>query len=775
MGTHNSIYIGESVARVDGVGKVTGEAKFAEDYNDESLNLYVYCSSLPHATIQKIETAKSLEVPGVYTIIQAHDIPGDGLLGPITKDRPLLATEKIRYYGEPIALVVAENRQAAEDAFSKIEVKAKPLPTLLNPSQALATDATRIHKKGNLLKEFLLEKGSIQEAEKRAQISIKNTYKTAMNEHAYLEPDAGVGEYDSSGVLVVKVATQIPHEVRKDIAQVLDLPLNRVRVIQAVTGGGFGGKLDSMVPIFIALAVYKTKKRIKMVLSREEVTLTSTKRHPFLIEYHSYASKDGLLLGVDATIYADTGAYSSYGEATLKRAIIHATGPYRVENIRVKGFLVYTNKQPAGAMRGFGTPQITFASESQIDMISKEAGLSPREMRTKNCLREMDETGTGQVLEQSVGIYETLEEAQAFSLKIKSEEEKEKEKREKEKKGKEKEEKEKQEETTICEGIGWSCMWYGIGKTGIVNPSTVFVEILHDGSAILLTGAADIGQGSSTVFAQIVAQELGIEYDKVQVVSGDTQTTPDSGVTSASRQTYVTGKAVQLACQQAKELIMREIEEYLETPIHAIEREGEEYSTQHKRITWTEAVRRCQKRGLLTSSKGYFNPEMTKLDDKCQGIPYPTYSFGTQVAFVEVDRETGLVKVKRIIAVHDVGRAIHPLNIEGQIEGGSIMGLGQGLLEEVLFEEGRLKNPEFKEYLIPTSLDAPDVLTGIVEKHEETGPFYAKGVGESPSVPTAAAIANAVYDAIGVRITSYPITPERLLKGLDEVESSSRE
>jgi CO/xanthine dehydrogenase Mo-binding subunit len=401
-------------------------------------------------------------------------------------------------------------------------------------------------------------------------------------------------------------------------------------------------------------------------------------------------------------------------------------------------------------MRGFGCPQIHFAAEAQMDIFAERVNLSPLDIRLLNCLKPMDRTATGQVLKQSVGFKDTL-------LSVK--------------KRLSAQAPEKSEEENKRRGIGWGCMWYGIGKTGLPNPASVFLEILDDGTAILYTGCADIGQGSTVTLGQIAAEELGIDPEEVLVVTSDTHRTPDSGVTSASRTTYIVGKAVQIACREAKWLVLEQVAGRL-----GVE-PGELAAADHlifctkdpkKSIPWPLAVEECKKKGLALATHGSFNPQTTPLDSASQGNPYATYAFGTQVVFVEVDRDTLKVDVKKIIAAHDVGRAVNPMNVEGQIEGGCVMGLGQALMEEVVSKEGSIITPGFSEYVVPTSMDVPEIETIIVENEEQTGPFGAKGVAEPSSIPTAAAIANAVYDAVGVRVKSFPITPDKILRELQK-------
>jgi len=741
--------VGKPIPRDDAKAKAQGELKYADDFSC-ALNLYAFRSKVSHAKIKSLNISKALKVPGVYSIITARDIPGQNLVESIKKDRTILADKIIRYKGEPIALIVAQNRNIAELASEKIYLELEILREVFNPIEAMKSSSIKVHEEGNVLTQITLEKGNIEKAFEEADVVIENQYRTSMCEHAYLEPHVGFGEYDD-GILTIKVSTQNPHLDRDEIALLLNLPLDRVRVIQAPTGGAFGGKRISEVSSFLALAIYKTKQRIKMLFSREEEFCFTTKRHPFIISLSIAADKKGKLLGLKGKIIADTGAYALSGPAILKRAITHAAGPYNVPNIKVEGILCYTNNIPTNSMRGFGLPQVNFAMESQMDILAKKLDISPIKLRLLNCFVSGDKTASGQVLKESVGIKDTI---LAIDQRIK---------------------KEKERIYQIDSvgnkriGIGCACMWMGIGKTGIPNPSTVWLELLDNGKANLYTGCADIGQGSTTILRQIAAEELDLPLEDISIITADSQLTPDSGLTSASRQTYITGKATQNACKRAKEILFKEVAEFFKTRIDNLKLKEKiiyDKNNPSNCFPLKDAIIQYRKKGVLQLIEGYFNPKTTKLDEKLQGSPYGTYASGTQLAVVEADIETGQVKVLKIIAAHDVGKAINPLNVEGQIEGGCVMGMGQALLEEFVIKKGKVITSDLAEYLIPTALDAPEIETVIIEKEEETGPFGAKGMAECTNVPTMAAISNAISDAIGTRMKNLPITAENVLKEL---------
>ena len=739
--------IGESVLKKDALHKVTGQSKFAADLKlPGMLQAKVLRSAFAHAAIKNIDTAAAQAMPGVAAVLTWQDVPGANAFGIIVKDEPVLARDRVRCFGDAVAIVAAETEEIAQAALEKIIVDYEELLPVFSPEAAMAEDAPQLHEKGNILVAEKIRKGDAEAVLAQCPLVISQTYTTQMVEHCYIEPEAGIAYLDED-ILVIKAATQNPHYDRRDVAANMGLPQNRVRIVQTTTGGGFGGKLDISVQIYLAMLVMKTRRPVRMVYDREESFVASSKRHPFTIAYTTGASADGIIQAVKIAMICDTGAYASYGPATIKRAMVHATGPYEVAHVSVDAHCVYTNNPRAGAFRGFGVPQAAFAHESQMDALAEAAGISPIEVRMRNALRVGSVTATGQVLKESVGLLETLEKVKAKmtpaadkSLGPKK------------------------------RGRGTASMWYGIGNTAMPNPSGAFVDLLDDGSVLVLTGCADIGQGSDTILAQIAAEEIGCQYADVQVSSGDTGISPDAGASSASRQTYISGNAVRLAAKSAKQELLKKAAELLSSS--AVEsvllRGGQVFHLgQLTPYTVKELIKLCRAEGKLTLGSGYFNPDTTKLDPATgSGVPYATYAFATQTAAVEVDTETGKVEVLQIIAAHDVGTAINPQNIVGQVDGGCAMGVGYALTEEVQLQKGAIKNPRLSEYLIPTTLDMPSVDVTIVECQECTGPFGAKGVGEPALIPTAAAIANAIYDAIGIRFYSLPITPEKIVEAL---------
>jgi len=733
--------IGVSIPKVDALEKVLGRARYGADVSSAgALSLKVVRSTRPHAKIVSLETGEALKVAGVERIFTARDIPGENLVGIINKDQPVLASERVRYAGEAVALVAAATLEAAEEGARRVGVEYEDLPAITRPEEALQAGAPLIHEKGNLLFEMNILKGDVQAGFQDAEVVVEKTYTTTWVEHAYLEPDAGLAYLDEEDRITVICPTQNVHYDQKDVASVLGLPAGKVRIIQSATGGGFGGRLDITVQGLLALAVFHLKKPVRIVYSREEVFQATSKRHPLKIKYRSGAGKDGTLKAVEVDILGDTGAYASYGVAVGMRSAIHATGPYQVPNVKVRNRMVYTNNPWSGAMRGFGVPQMAFAHESQMDLLARALKMDPVEIRLRNALRAGSETPTGQTLTASVGIGETLrrvkewKDIQVFS-------------------------RVDPRRPYIRRGIGVGSMWYGIGNTGVTNPSTAQVEIDPHGQVRLFTGAAEIGQGSDTVLLQIASEALGIPLSEIHLIRADTARTTDAGASSASRQTYISGNAILDAVRHLEEKALREAGWLLgveEKDLFLEDGMVKSRTSAAISLPIREVARRCQR---TLRGEGAFDPQTTELDPQTgQGVPYATYAFATHLAEVEVDTETGKVKVCRVVAGHDVGSAIHPQNIIGQITGGVTMGVGFALMEEYIPGE----TESFVNYLIPTLKDIPEVIPILVEDREPTGPYGAKGVGEPALIPTAPAILNAIADAIGERVYHLPANLERV-------------
>lgn len=738
--------VGQSEQRIGALEKLLGSARFAADVDmKDAVTLLVLRSDRPHARIVNLDTSEAIRGPGCVAVFTASDIPGRNGLGIIKKDQRLLADGKVRCIGDAVALVAAETLTAAEEALGAIRVVYEDLPAIFDPEEALRPGAAKIHEEGNLLGRRVTKRGNPEAAFKEADVIVDRIYTTPHIEHTYLEPDAGLAYTDPNGVLNIYASTQNPHYDQKDVADLLGLEENRVRIIQAATGGGFGSKLDLNVQGFVGLAAYLLRRPARLVYTREEAYLCTAKRHPLRIHYKSGATRDGRLIAADVRIIGDTGAYASYGPAVLARTPIHATGPYDVPNVYIESVFAYTNNPMAGAMRGFGVPQVAFAHESQMDLLAQELGITPLEIRRRNCFRTGSITATGQELQASVGIRATLEAVKPHYEKAIQE-------------------KANNSLDYVRRGIGIASMVYGIGNTGMQNPATAEIDLDRQGRISLFTGAAEIGQGSSTVLAQIAAEELGLRPEDIRLVVADTAYTTSAGATSASRQTYISGNAVLEAACKLKDLLLTEAVMMLKSDRAELALEaGAIHVKSHpeKIVSFKEIADRANRLGLPLKWQGYFNPSTTTLDPETgQGIPYSTYAFATHLAEVEVDILTGEVRVVRVVAAHDVGKAINPSNVRGQIYSGVAMGIGFALMEE--FTPGRTES--MKDYHIPCIADMPEIIAIIVEDPEPTGPFGAKGVGEPALIPTAPAILNAIADALGTRIYDLPANLERVLK-----------
>ena len=739
--------VGKSVQRKDTLEKVKGAPVFCADLElDQPLCLRALRSRCPHALLKNIDVSKAVNIPGIVAVFTAADIPGTNLTGIINKDQPLLAVDKVRSLADPVALVAAKTPEAAELALSVITVTYEDLPAIFDPEEALAPGAPLIHKKGNLLYKRNIKKGNADKAFENAHVIVEKTYRTSAIEHTYLEPDAGAGYVDDDGTFVIHASTQNPHYDHKEVVSLLGVSDEQVRIIQAATGGGFGSKLDLNVQGFIGLALYHLKRPVRYVFSREEAYLASSKRHPFVIYMKTGADAKGRLVAMKVRAVCNTGAYGSYGIAVASRAAVHGTGPYEIEHVDMECSAVYTNTNFCGAMRGFGAPQMALAHESQMDLLAQAIKMDPLAIRALNGLKKGSITGTGQTITESVGFNACLDAVKPYY--------------------KEALETWKCAESSpfIKRGVGLGGMWYGIGNTGVQNPSTAKIEMDRKGRVTLFTGCADIGQGSTTILSQIAGEILGLSADDIEMVVGDTKYTTNAGATSASRQTYISGNAVKDAADKLVNVLLTEAVNRLKVQKSYLKlNDGMVYDGRNpdKKVDFVWLAQRILDRGGALSWQGYFDPETVPLDAETgEGIPYATYAFACQMACVEVDILTGEVTVNKVVAAHDVGKAIHPENVIGQICGGIAMGVGFALMEE--FVPG--KTESMKDYHIPTFKDMPEIIPIIVEDAEPSGPFGAKGVGEPALIPTAPAIINAISHALGERIYQLPASLERVLE-----------
>ncbi|MES0099481.1 molybdopterin-dependent oxidoreductase [Mesorhizobium sp. M0019] len=747
--------VGSSPIRLDGLPKVTGGEKFGGDsFPADALSVLVVRSPHYHAAFTFGDLGSWVKSrPGIAGVFTAADIPGKNCFGVIAPfaDQPALAEGVSRFRGEAVALVAGEREAILDLDLADFPVSWTELPHFLETGEAQAGGAQLVHENrpSNLLTSGFVERGDPEAALAGAAFVVSGAIDTSYVEHAYIEPEAGYAFMDGD-TLVVVACTQAPYMDRDDTAKVLGLAPEQVRIVPTATGGGFGSKLDVSLQPLIGLVAMKTGRPAALAYSRTESMISTTKRHPALMRASIGADADGRVTGMIFAGDFNTGAYASWGPTVANRVPVHASGPYATPNYRAEGRAIHTNGPIAGAFRGFGVPQATIMQETLYDELADKLGMDRLDFRLKNCLRNGSETVTGQRLESGVGIADCLEalrshwrraltDADAFNARSSSEKKR---------------------------GVGVASCWYGCGNTSLPNPSTIKVGISASGEVVLHQGAVDIGQGSNTVIAQICADALGLPLEKLRLKGADTAITPDAGKTSASRQTFVTGKAAEKAGRALRDEILRfaNVSEKA-----AIALDGTSLS-----IGEGEATRRIDLSSLKVDAEGFvfraeesYDPPTLPLDAKGQGKPYAVYGYGAQIAELEVDLRLGTVKLIKITAAHDVGKAINPLLAEGQIEGGIAQGIGMALMEE--FIPGRTEN--LHDYLIPTIGDVPLIETILIEVPDPEGPFGAKGLGEHVLIPTAPAILNAIRHATGVLVTKIPATPTRIRAAILDKEA----
>jgi aldehyde oxidoreductase len=738
--------VGKRLVRLDGNKKVEGEDIFGADETPPgTLGLRVLRSPYHRAQFAFGDLDEFVRAnPGVCAVFTARDVPGEDCYGVIARfaDQPVFAHSEARFRGEAVAAIAGDASALEALDLAHFPVKWTELSPLKTLHEALAADAPRIHahREGNLLVGGRVACGDVEKALAEADCVVEGEYDTGFIEHACIEPEAGFARRVGD-TIEIQACTQSPYLDRDDIAKIIGLSPEKVRIIPTAVGGGFGTKLDLSVQPFVALAAWKLNRPVRLVYSRTESMVSTTKRHPAHIRLRAGATRDGKLTALDFSADFNTGAYSSWGPTVAARVPVHASGPYRVPNYRAVTRAIHTNLVPAGAFRGFGVPQTAIAQEQVYDDLADRVGMDRLEFRILNALGNNTPTVTGQVLGQGVGMRACFEALRPKWLSARAQAA----------------EFNSGANRPTRRGVGVAGMWYGCGNTSLPNPSTVRIGLKRDGRIALHQGAVDIGQGSNTIVAQICADAMGVPISQIDLVSGDTAITPDCGKTSASRQTLVTGKAAFLAGVRLRSEISKlagagdgAAIQFGEDNIVVVEDE--------KQSPVSLANLPLDARGYIITSEATFDPPTSPLDENGQGIPYAVFGFGAHMAEVEVDMELGTVRVLKVIAAHDVGRAINPTLIEGQIEGGVAQGLGMALMEE--FFPGQGEN--LHDYLIPSAGDVPPVESILIEDASPIGPFGAKGIGEQAVIPTAPAILNAIHDAAGVRVRKTPATPDRL-------------
>ncbi|MYG52173.1 MAG: xanthine dehydrogenase family protein [Rhodospirillaceae bacterium] len=731
------------------------------------LHAAVHASPHAHARIRGYDTAEAQAVPGVACVLTGDDFP-DGRMGAFIKDEPAIAKGKVRYPGEPVAVVAAEDEETARRAAALIRVDYEELPVAATPEEAVAPDAPLIHEGladyfkvfpaicgGNVASETELSEGDVDNAWADCDVIVEGDFETPAQAHLSIEPVGALAEVDAEGRVTLWSANQSVFRVQANVCEALQLPMSKLRCLTPKVGAGFGNKMEPHVqPLVVQLAL-KTGRPVKLILNRTEDFETVRARHPFKIRCKTGAKKDGTLVARELSAVLDCGAYGDDSPGVLGYSLLMSRGPYRIPHCRASGKLVYTNRMRFGAFRGFGNPQVTFATESQLDEIAGRLGMDPIDLRLKNRMQPGDRWfGGGEVA--SNGLAECIEKAREASdwargrsLPAPP--------------GKRR-----------ALGVAACAHISGLLATGAI------VRLLEDGSVVLNTGAVDIGQGSDTVLTQMCASALKVPADRVAIASPDTDGSPYNWGTTASRVTYTTGRSVVAAADKVAEQIKRHASEIFECAVEDLElRDGGRVGIKgvpDKELSFFEVSGRAHWAAggpiVGTDTWVYNQPSVDPKRAIARGLPFPqigVYSFGCMITAVEIDETTGKADVVEVWSAMDVGKAINPGSVEGQIEGGFVQGMGFALTEEMVFDGPRLANPSMMDYKAPTSLDAPfDIHSIIVEAAEPGGPFGAKGIGEIGLVPVPAAIANAVAAAIGTRLRRLPLTPERVLDGMLE-------
>ncbi len=747
--------VGKSLPRENAPQLASGSAPYTDDLQPADL-LYgaVVRAGRPHARILRIDAGRAAKTKGVACLLTGEDVPCNAY-GPLLPDQPVLCTEKVRYEGDPVVALCAESWETSEEAARKVRIDYEDLPAVTDPEEALRPGSPLVHEShptGNLILDWKVRQGDAKAGFAAADLIVEERYLSRPQEHASIETHICMAEWDSAGKLTVHVSTQTPYMMRLNLSKVLELPISRIRLLLENVGGGFGGKHEILLEPFAALCAMRTGRPVKFRMTREEEFTASTVRHPITMDYKTGVTHEGRITARQIRLVLDSGPYCALGETTASKAALMGAGPYQIENLRVDSPLVYTNNGLASAVRGFGVTQTTYACECHMDSIAQRLNMDPLEFRRRNAIRSGDPAHSGDII-QSCGLAETLDSAsRAVGWESIG-----------------------RGQRSSCgsrrSGRGIAAMIYPVGFTATNNPSAAFARVNEDATLTVWTGCADVGQGAHIILRQIAAEELGIPVENVHLISGDTDAAPLDLGSVASRVTHIGGNAVRRAVERTKTLLFVQAADLLEAPETDLRLGGGEIfvqGTPERRVPLAEVALASHRAGRIVVGEGTYNPPDLHLDKATgQGKPYDCYVFATHAAEVEVDEETGEYRVLRLAAAHDVGKAVNPMNVEGQIEGGSLMGYGFGMLERIQMQDGRTQNPDLADYLIPTSLDIPERFSPIlIETDEPTGPFGAKGVAEPTLNPTTPAILNAIFDAVGARLTDLPATPEAVLRAM---------
>jgi CO/xanthine dehydrogenase Mo-binding subunit len=750
------LYVGKSVGRVDSLDKVLGRPIYTMDIVPENvLYLKVVRSKVAHALLKRVDLTEARNYPGVTAVVTAQDIPGINESAALLPDKPLFATNKVRFAGEPIAAIASYDSSIAEEAVDLVKIDYEPLQSIFSPVEALNPNAPKLHEKGNIAKHMKVRKGNVDEGFRQADLIVEGTYKTPFQDPVPLEPETGFVIPEPDGSVTCVGSMQSPFHVQTGIAKILSLRPEQVRVIQAATGGAFGPKSDEM-PVDVlgmaALVAVRTRKPAALAYTREESMIGHTKRHPFVTTLKVGVKKNGKLTAWEAKLVADTGAYASLGPLVVIRACFHATGPYVIPNVKTDSYCVYTNNTMAGSFRGFGGPQAHFAAESHMDEIAKKLSMDPVDLRVLNMLRPGALMATSQLVDEGCGLEEcvsrVVKESDWYGTR------------------------EKFSKLTGPKkrGLGIAILYHGnsLGPEGS-DFGTVHMQIDKDGTVRLRTALTEYGTGAPSALLQIAAETMCLPLEYFRLDPPDTDYCNDSGPTVASRTITIGGRATQMVAGKLNQKLKEIAGDILQTTGTEIEStSGTYYKKLHpeESIAFRDVVALAYSKGITLKEADTFTAPKCEYDpETSQGTTYLQFTYGAVTAEVEVDTETGRVQVLKMVTAYDVGKAINPVSVEGQIEGGTIQGLGYAIMEEMIHKDGVVVNPNLADYYIPTSLDVPEIKTIIVEYPGRLGPYGAKAIGEPPIVLPAPAIVNAIDNAIGVRISEIPATPDRVLTG----------
>lgn len=745
--------VGKSYPQIDALEKAMGKTKFVTDLVLPRM-LYgrILRSPYPHAKIKKIDTSRAEALSGVKAVVTYADTPGIKY-GPMSEDWTIFASDKVRFYGDEVAAVAAVDEDTAEEALDLIDVAYEELPFVVDPLEAMQAEAPLVHddKPGNIAAEFKVEVGDVDQAFKDSYIIYEERYYTNQVYQAYMEPMGTLAEIDKSGRLILWTGTQIPNMMRMTYAKALCLSADNIRIIVPDYGGAFGAKMENNVHLVAAVLARKAGRPVKLINTRHDDFIAGNPRVPMYIDIKLGATKDGLLTGKEVQVVGAAGARVVYSQVIVATACYRVDSLYRFEHVRSKGYTVYTNTVPTACFRGFGNSQMTFVLESAIDMIADQLNMDPAELRLKNGIGPNETSIHGWKINSS-GLKDcVIKAAEKADWKLK--------RRQKE----------------HLKGIGLACCNHVSGNRPFAREfdgGAGIVRIGRDGRVTVYHGESDMGQGQKTAFAQIAAERLGVPLEMIHVADVDTDISPFGLGSFATRGTLMGGNGVLAAAGDAFNQLAEIAAEILDANPGDIEcRKGKFFArgTPEKYLPFNEVAAQAtfSRHGAPVVGTGFYEPPTVLPDPETKyGNISPAYPFACQIAEVEVDPDTGQVTVTNFVGAHDVGRAINPLATEGQIRGGVTQGLGWTLMENMAYENGKIINPDFIDYIVPSALDVPEIKPILVEPIEPNGPYGAKGIGEPALNPTMAAITNAIYNATGIRVKELPVSPEKILSEL---------